>query len=65
MTFGQTQRDCIHMDLFLLLRSGVLKEYSSGGQKSSQRRTRTFSDSSLYDAERKTPNLAVVDVTER
>lgn len=40
--------------LFLLLRSGVLKEYVSGGQRSAQRRNRTNSDSSVYDTERKT-----------
>lgn len=36
------------------LRSGVLKEYVSGGQRSTQRRNRTCSDSSVYDTERKT-----------
>lgn len=34
-------------------RSGVLKEYLSAGQRSTQRRNRTCSDSSVYDTERK------------
>lgn len=38
---------------FIFLRSGVLKEYLSGGQRSTQRRNRTCSDSSVYDTERK------------
>lgn len=45
-------------DTFLIrplspLRSGVLKEYLGGGQRSTQHRNRTCSDSSVYDTERK------------
>ncbi|TNN27080.1 hypothetical protein EYF80_062777 [Liparis tanakae] len=38
-------------------RPGVLKEFLSGGQRSTQRRTRSRSDSSLYDAERVLPSV--------
>uniref|UniRef100_G3PCN9 Pleckstrin homology domain containing, family A (phosphoinositide binding specific) member 3 n=1 Tax=Gasterosteus aculeatus TaxID=69293 RepID=G3PCN9_GASAC len=54
---AQLKRSTSHPGTYSFDRSGVLKEYSSGGQKSSQRRTRTFSDSSLYDAERLLPTL--------
>ncbi|XP_033996580.1 pleckstrin homology domain-containing family A member 3 [Trematomus bernacchii] len=45
------QRSISHPGTYSFDRSGVLKEYLGGGQRS-QRRNRTCSDSSLYDAER-------------
>ncbi|KAF0027761.1 hypothetical protein F2P81_020502 [Scophthalmus maximus] len=46
------KRSISHPGTYSFDRSGVLKEYVSGGQRSTQRRNRTFSDSSVYDAER-------------
>ncbi|KAJ4921784.1 hypothetical protein JOQ06_026205 [Pogonophryne albipinna] len=47
----QMQRSISHPGTGSFHRSGVLKEYLGGGQRS-QRRNRTCSDSSLYGAER-------------
>ncbi|KAK1905276.1 Teneurin-3 [Dissostichus eleginoides] len=46
------QRSISHPGTYTFDRSGVLKEFVGGGQRS-QRRNRTCSDSSLYDAELK------------
>ncbi|KAL6102193.1 plekha3 [Pungitius sinensis] len=53
----RVRRSTSHPGTYSFDRSGVLKEYSSGGQRSSHRRTRTFSDSSPYDAERVLPSV--------
>ncbi|XP_034464752.1 pleckstrin homology domain-containing family A member 3 [Hippoglossus hippoglossus] len=46
------KRSVSHPGTYSFDRSGVLKEYVSGGQRSTQRRNRTCSDSSVYDTER-------------
>lgn len=48
----RTKRSISHPGTYSLDRSGVLREYMAPGQRSTQRRSRTCSDSSLYDAER-------------
>lgn len=51
------KRSISHPGTYSFDRSGVLKEYLSGGQRSTQRRNRTCSDSSVYDTERVLPSL--------
>ncbi|KAG7228403.1 hypothetical protein INR49_007575 [Caranx melampygus] len=51
------KRSISHPGTYSFDRSGVLKEYVSGGQRSTQRRNRTCSDSSVYDTERVLPGL--------
>ncbi|XP_022061948.1 pleckstrin homology domain-containing family A member 3 isoform X2 [Acanthochromis polyacanthus] len=51
------KRSISHPGTYSFDRSGVLKEYVGGGQKSTQRRNRTWSDSSVYDTERLLPSL--------
>ncbi|XP_035800037.1 pleckstrin homology domain-containing family A member 3 isoform X2 [Amphiprion ocellaris] len=51
------KRSISHPGTYSFDRSGVLKEYVDGGQKSTQRRNRTCSDSSVYDTERLLPSL--------
>lgn len=51
------KRSISHPGTYSFDRSGVLKEYLGGGQRSSQRRNRTCSDSSVYDSERVLPGL--------
>lgn len=51
------KRSISHPGTYSFDRSGVLKEYVSGGQRSTQRRNRTNSDSSVYDTERLLPAL--------
>ncbi|XP_030604170.1 pleckstrin homology domain-containing family A member 3 isoform X1 [Archocentrus centrarchus] len=51
------KRSISHPGTYSFDRSGVLKEYVSGGQRSTQRRNRTCSDSSVYDTERLLPTL--------
>ncbi|XP_070697499.1 pleckstrin homology domain-containing family A member 3 [Pempheris klunzingeri] len=51
------KRSISHPGTYSFDRSGVLKEYLSGGQRSTQRRNRTCSDSSVYDTERVLPGL--------
>ncbi|XP_034040326.1 pleckstrin homology domain-containing family A member 3-like [Thalassophryne amazonica] len=46
------KRSISHPGTYTYDRSGVHKEYVCGGQRSSYRRNRTCSDSSVYDAER-------------
>ncbi|KAM8858490.1 pleckstrin homology domain-containing family A member 3 isoform 2-T2 [Spinachia spinachia] len=53
----RVRRSISHPGTYSFDRSGVLMEYLSGGQRSNQRRTRTFSDSSLHDAERVLPSV--------
>ncbi|XP_043992604.1 pleckstrin homology domain-containing family A member 3 [Gambusia affinis] len=51
------KRSISHPGTYSFDRSGVLKEYVSGGQRSAPRRHRTSSDSSVYEAERLLPAL--------
>ncbi|XP_029377047.1 pleckstrin homology domain-containing family A member 3 isoform X3 [Echeneis naucrates] len=51
------KRSVSHPGTYSFDRSGVLKEYIGGGQRSTQHRNRTCSDSSVYDTERLLPNL--------
>lgn len=51
------KRSISHPGTYSFDRFGVLKEYLSGGQKSTQRRHRTCSDSWLYDTERVLPSV--------
>ncbi|CAN9500200.1 unnamed protein product [Ophioblennius macclurei] len=46
------RRSISHPGTYSFDRSGVLKEHASKGQRSTQRRNRTCSDSSVYDSER-------------
>lgn len=46
------KRSVSHPGTYSSDKPGLLKEYVSGGQRSSQRRNRTSSDSSVYDTER-------------
>ncbi|KAM8851561.1 pleckstrin homology domain-containing family A member 3 [Synchiropus picturatus] len=46
------KRSISHPGTYSFDRSGQLKEYLTGGQRSTQRRSRTCSDSSVYDSER-------------
>uniref|UniRef100_A0AAX7TEE6 PH domain-containing protein n=1 Tax=Astatotilapia calliptera TaxID=8154 RepID=A0AAX7TEE6_ASTCA len=54
---SEMKRSISHPGTYSFDRSGVLKEYVSGGQRSTQRRNRTNSDSSVYDTERLLPAL--------
>ncbi|XP_022603923.1 pleckstrin homology domain-containing family A member 3 isoform X2 [Seriola dumerili] len=54
---SEMKRSISHPGTYSFDRSGVLKEYVSAGQKTSQRRNRTCSDSSVYDTERVLPSL--------
>ncbi|XP_027863058.1 pleckstrin homology domain-containing family A member 3 [Xiphophorus couchianus] len=51
------KRSISHPGTYSFDRSGVLKEYVSGGQRSAPRRHRTSSDSSVYETERLLPAL--------
>ncbi|XP_044070519.1 pleckstrin homology domain-containing family A member 3 isoform X1 [Siniperca chuatsi] len=51
------KRSISHPGTYSFDKSGLLKEYLSGGQRSTQRRNRTCSDSSVYDTERVLPSL--------
>ncbi|XP_076599559.1 pleckstrin homology domain-containing family A member 3 isoform X4 [Chaetodon auriga] len=53
----RVKRSVSHPGTYSFDRSGVLKEYLSGGQRSAQRRNRTCSDSSVYDTERVLPGV--------
>ncbi|KAF6737387.1 Pleckstrin homology domain-containing family A member 3 [Oryzias melastigma] len=51
------RRSISHPGTYSFDRSGMLKECVSGGQRSTPRRPRTCSDSSIYDAQRLLPGL--------
>ncbi|CAL8298368.1 unnamed protein product [Merluccius merluccius] len=52
----QTKRSISHPGTYSFDRSNIKDHYVGGGQRSTQRRNRTCSDSSVYDADRKTLN---------